>query len=59
MSFKELMADVQDRLRVMFLPDKKDVSSDYWEFLKWRLSQVGETTNVVISSSMINYHMNE
>lgn len=31
----------QDQLYKSFIPNTKDVTSDYWEWLRWRLMQVG------------------
>lgn len=30
-----------DALYRAFFPDAKDVTPDYWEWLRWRLTQVG------------------
>ena len=32
---------LQRRLHEAFLPDPRDVTPDYWDWLRWRLSQVG------------------
>jgi hypothetical protein len=31
---------MQERVRSSFIPRKEDVTEDYWEWLRWRCSQV-------------------
>jgi hypothetical protein len=35
------MTRLHDSIASSFLPRKQDVTEDYWEWLKWRLGQVG------------------
>ena len=37
---RRMVLSIQDRLHKAFIPNKKDVTDDYWEWLKWRLVQV-------------------
>lgn len=36
-------SDLRDSLCRAFLPDRRDVSPDYWEWMQWRLTQVPDT----------------
>jgi len=33
-------SDLRDSLSRAFLPDRRDVTPDYWEWMQWRLTQV-------------------
>lgn len=39
--FQDLLQRLSFRLRDAFLPDPRDVTPDYWEWCRWRLTQVG------------------
>jgi hypothetical protein len=40
--FTQWLSGMLDNLHRAFLPDAKDVTPDYWEWLQWRLTQVSQ-----------------
>jgi hypothetical protein len=40
---QDFITGMHDSIVRSFLPRQQDVTEDYWEWLKWRLGQVGVT----------------
>jgi hypothetical protein len=38
---QDFITGLHDNIASSFLPREQDVTEDYWEWLKWRLGQVG------------------
>ncbi len=44
----DFFAQLRDNISQSFLPRKEDVTSDYWEWLRWRLGQVCLDVNLCV-----------
>jgi hypothetical protein len=55
---QDLLTRVRERLRDSFLPARDAVTSDYWEWLQWRLGQVLRQAGGRMADSwaLINQH---